>query len=110
MVMNVCMKSGKIPHYGNFQLSSIVVPRICVTFKNHLFIKLIFTSSNHSLLNIKKTVLRSILSVNWKDDPFIRNYYFINNRFIAFTAAGSSLAGRMPAHFPVINNHTDDVF
>ena len=33
-----------------------------------------------------KTALKAILSVNWKEDPFIRNHYFINNRFVPYTA------------------------
>jgi CheY-like chemotaxis protein len=35
-----------------------------------------------------KTALKAILSVNWKEDPFIRNHYFINNRFVPYTATG----------------------
>ncbi len=35
-----------------------------------------------------KTALKAILSVNWKEDPFIRNHYFINNRFVLYTATG----------------------
>lgn len=34
------------------------------------------------------TALKAILSVNWKEDPFIRNHYFINNRFVPYTATG----------------------
>lgn len=33
-----------------------------------------------------KTALRAILSVNWKEDPVIRNHYFINNRLVPYTA------------------------
>lgn len=33
-----------------------------------------------------KTALKAILSVNWKEDPFIKNHYFINNRFVPYTA------------------------
>jgi CheY-like chemotaxis protein len=33
-----------------------------------------------------KTALKAILSVNWKEDSFIRNHYFINNRFVPYTA------------------------
>jgi CheY-like chemotaxis protein len=33
-----------------------------------------------------KTALNAILSVDWKEDPFIRNHYFINNRFVPYTA------------------------
>jgi CheY-like chemotaxis protein len=32
-----------------------------------------------------KTALQTILSVNWKQNP-MRHYYFINNRFVPFTA------------------------
>lgn len=35
-----------------------------------------------------KNALKAILSVNWKEDPFIRNHYFINNRFVPYTATG----------------------
>ena len=35
-----------------------------------------------------KTALKTILSVNWKEAPFIRNHYFINNRFVPYTATG----------------------
>jgi len=35
-----------------------------------------------------KTALKSILSINWKDDHAIKNHYFINNRFVPFTATG----------------------
>jgi CheY-like chemotaxis protein len=34
-----------------------------------------------------KTALKAILSVNWKEDPFIKNHYFINNRFVPYTAS-----------------------
>lgn len=30
--------------------------------------------------------LKMILSVNWKDDPPIRQHYFINNRFVPYTS------------------------
>jgi len=33
-----------------------------------------------------KTALKAILTVNWREDPFIRNHYFINNRFVPYTA------------------------
>lgn len=33
-----------------------------------------------------QTALKTILSVNWKEDPFIKNHYFINNRFVPYTA------------------------
>ncbi|HEY0749977.1 MAG TPA: response regulator [Chitinophagaceae bacterium] len=33
-----------------------------------------------------KTALEKILSVNWKQDPPIRNHYFINNRFVPYTS------------------------
>ena len=33
-----------------------------------------------------KTALETILSVNWKQDPPIRQHYFIDNRFIPFTS------------------------
>lgn len=33
-----------------------------------------------------KTALKTILSVNWKEDPSIKNHYFINNRFVPYTA------------------------
>jgi CheY-like chemotaxis protein len=32
-----------------------------------------------------QTALRMILSVNWKDNPPIRQHYFINNRFVPYT-------------------------
>jgi CheY-like chemotaxis protein len=32
-----------------------------------------------------KTALQTILSLNWKQNP-MRHYYFINNRFVPFTA------------------------
>lgn len=35
-----------------------------------------------------RTALKAILSVNWKQDPFIKNHYFINNRFVPYTATG----------------------
>src|SRR5215212_10393108 len=35
-----------------------------------------------------KTALKSILSVNWKEDAPLRQYYFINNRFVPYTATG----------------------
>ena len=35
-----------------------------------------------------KNALKAILSVNWKEDPFIKNHYFINNRFVPYTATG----------------------
>jgi CheY-like chemotaxis protein len=34
-----------------------------------------------------RTALKAILSVNWKEDPFIKNHYFINNRFVPYTAS-----------------------
>lgn len=34
-----------------------------------------------------KTALKTIFSVNWKEDAFIRNHYFINNRFVPYTAS-----------------------
>lgn len=34
-----------------------------------------------------KTALKIILSVNWNEDPFIKNHYFINNRFVPYTAS-----------------------
>jgi len=34
------------------------------------------------------TALKSILSVNWKEDAPLRQYYFINNRFVPYTATG----------------------
>ena len=33
-----------------------------------------------------KTAIKTILSVNWKEDPSIKNHYFINNRFVPYTA------------------------
>lgn len=33
-----------------------------------------------------RTALETILSVDWKQDPPIRNHYFINNRFVPFTS------------------------
>lgn len=33
-----------------------------------------------------KTAVKMILSVNWKDNPPIKQHYFINNRFVPFTA------------------------
>ena len=33
-----------------------------------------------------KTALHTILLFNWEEDPFIRNHYFINNRFVPYTA------------------------
>ena len=35
-----------------------------------------------------RTALKAILSLNWKDDPPLRQHYFINNRFVPFTATG----------------------
>jgi len=35
-----------------------------------------------------RTALKQILSVNWRDNPTIRQHYFINNRFVPFTATG----------------------
>jgi len=35
-----------------------------------------------------KTALKMILSVNWKEEVPIRHHYFINNRFVPFTATG----------------------
>ena len=35
-----------------------------------------------------KTALQTILSVNWKESPPIRQHYFINNRFVPYTATG----------------------
>jgi CheY-like chemotaxis protein len=35
-----------------------------------------------------KTALKAILSVNWKEYPFIRNHYFINNRFCSLYRYG----------------------
>jgi CheY-like chemotaxis protein len=35
-----------------------------------------------------RTALKQILSVNWRDNPAIRQHYFINNRFVPFTATG----------------------
>lgn len=32
------------------------------------------------------TALKTLLSVNWKDDPFLRHHYFINNRFVPYIA------------------------
>lgn len=32
-----------------------------------------------------KNALRMILSVNWQEDPPIRNHYFINNSFVPYT-------------------------
>ena len=34
-----------------------------------------------------KTALKMILSVNWKDNPPIKQHYFINNRFVPYTAS-----------------------
>lgn len=34
-----------------------------------------------------KKALKMILSVNWKDDPPIGQHYFINNRFVPYTAS-----------------------
>jgi CheY-like chemotaxis protein len=34
-----------------------------------------------------QTALKAILSVNWDEDPVIRNHYFINNRFVPYTAS-----------------------
>jgi CheY-like chemotaxis protein len=34
-----------------------------------------------------KTALQSILSVNWKEDVTFKQHYFINNRFVPFTAS-----------------------
>jgi len=33
-----------------------------------------------------RTALKMILSVNWKENPPIRQHYFINNRFVPYTA------------------------
>ncbi|MFL5741571.1 MAG: response regulator [Flavisolibacter sp.] len=33
-----------------------------------------------------KTALRHILNINWKEDSSIRHHYFINNRFVPYTA------------------------
>ncbi|HEX6333682.1 MAG TPA: response regulator [Flavisolibacter sp.] len=33
-----------------------------------------------------RTALQSILSENWREAPSIRHHYFINNRFVPFTA------------------------
>jgi CheY-like chemotaxis protein len=35
-----------------------------------------------------KKALQSVLSVNWKGDLPIRKHYFINNRFVPYTATG----------------------
>ena len=34
-----------------------------------------------------KTAFKMILSVNWKNNPPIRQHYFINNRFVPYTAS-----------------------
>lgn len=34
-----------------------------------------------------RTALKMILSVNWKDNPPIKQHYFINNRFVPYTAS-----------------------
>jgi CheY-like chemotaxis protein len=34
-----------------------------------------------------RTAIKAILSVNWVEDPFIRNHYFINNRMVPYTAS-----------------------
>jgi len=35
-----------------------------------------------------KTALKTILSVDWKENPSIKQHYFINNRFVPYTATG----------------------
>jgi CheY-like chemotaxis protein len=35
-----------------------------------------------------RTALKMILSVNWKENPPIKQHYFINNRFVPYTATG----------------------
>lgn len=35
-----------------------------------------------------RTALQSLLSVNWNEDPHIKNHYFINNRLVPYTATG----------------------
>lgn len=35
-----------------------------------------------------KTALKAILSVNWRENPVIKNHYFMNNRFVPYTATG----------------------
>src|SRR5688572_9765919 len=35
-----------------------------------------------------RTALKTILAFNWKEDPPIRQHYFINNRFVPYTATG----------------------
>jgi CheY-like chemotaxis protein len=34
-----------------------------------------------------RTALKAILSVNWNEGPFIKNHYFINNRFVPYIAS-----------------------
>jgi CheY-like chemotaxis protein len=34
-----------------------------------------------------RTALKMIVSVNWREDPPIKQHYFINNRFVPFTAS-----------------------
>ena len=35
-----------------------------------------------------KKALRSVLSINWQEDLPIKKHYFINNRFVPYTATG----------------------
>jgi CheY-like chemotaxis protein len=64
--------------------SSCQMADIQKSFLHHADVYMVKPFSTEHL----KKALQSVLSINWKGDLPIRKHYFINNRFVPYTAVG----------------------